>query len=44
MYTEFLVPYCDGEKFNFWAIKMKHLLITKGIWDITLRGYEEPKS
>ena len=35
------IPEFNGEDYEYWALKMKHLLIGKGVWDIIKDGYVE---
>lgn len=33
------IPEFHGEEYEYWSIKMKTLLIDKGLWDIVEKGY-----
>ena len=35
------IPEFNGKYYEYWALKMKHLLIGKGVWDIIEDGYVE---
>lgn len=37
------IPEFNGDDYEYWSIKMKTLLIGKGLWDIIEEGYNEPQ-
>ena len=37
-----LIPVFNGEKYEFWSIKMKTLFKSQDLWDLVENGYSEP--
>ena len=37
-----LIPVFNGEKYEFWSIKMKTLFKSQDLWDLVKNGYSEP--
>ena len=37
-----LIPIFNGEKYEFWSIKMKTLFKSQDLWDLVENGYSEP--
>ncbi|TXG67654.1 hypothetical protein EZV62_008929 [Acer yangbiense] len=37
-----LLPNFAGENYDFWKVKMKHLLLSEGLWNIVNDGFTEP--
>lgn len=36
------IPELHGDDYEYWSIKMRTLLIGKGLWDIVEEGYSDP--
>ena len=37
------IPIFSGKNYEVWAIKLKTLFCSQGIWDLTEKGFNEPK-
>ena len=37
-----LIPFFDGEDYDYWKIKMKTVLRAEGLWNIVEKGFAEP--
>jgi len=37
-----LIPIFNGEKYEYWSIKMKTLFKSQDLWDLVENGYPEP--
>ena len=37
------IPIFSGKNYEFWAIKMKTLFYSQGIWDLIEKGFNEPQ-
>lgn len=36
------LPQFNGKNYDYWAITMKAMFLSKGIWDLVENGFQEP--
>jgi hypothetical protein len=42
VYSNVKVPLCEGENYDFWAVKMETLFTSLDVLEFVNNGYEEP--
>ena len=43
-YGHSLIPFFDGESYDFWSLQMKTLFVSQELWELVEDGFEQPES